>query len=74
VPAAQLRAPQSPQLAGQAGQMILNGAYLVDDGRSADFAAAVRDLADRHPAVRIELTGPWPPYSFAAVDVAGPVS
>ena len=66
--AAQLRAPQAPQLTGQTGRMILNGAYLVDDEQSGDFAAAAAGLADRHPEVRIELTGPWPPYSFAAVD------
>ena len=65
-----LHPPQSPQLAGRSAQMILNAAYLVADQQEQDFAAAVADLAARHPAVRIEITGPWPPYSFAALPEA----
>jgi hypothetical protein len=63
--AAELRAPQSPQLTGRPERMILNGAYLVDDERSAQFTAAVQRAAAEHEQVRVELTGPWPPYSFA---------
>jgi hypothetical protein len=66
--AALVRPPQGPQLTGGAGQMIFNGAYLVANEHSADWSAAVKDLADRHPAIRVELTGPWPPYSFAAIE------
>lgn len=60
-----LHPPQSPQLAGHRAEMILNAAYLLADDRDGDFAAAVIDLGERHPAVRLEITGPWPPYSFA---------
>jgi gas vesicle protein GvpL/GvpF len=66
--AALLRAPQGQQLSGQAGQMILNSAYLVDDDRAEGWSAAVTELAGRHADVRVELTGPWPPYSFAAIE------
>ncbi len=65
-----LHPPQSPQLAGHRAQMILNAAYLLPDDRDGDFAAAVTDLAGRHPAVRLEITGPWPPYSFAGLPEA----
>lgn len=68
--AAQRHAPQDPRLSGEKGSMVLNGAYLVDGQRAGEFADAVNALADRHPAVRLRMTGPWPPYSFAAVDVA----
>lgn len=64
---AELRAPQAPQLTGRREQMILNGAYLVDDDRSAEFTDMAGRLAASHQAVRVELTGPWPPYSFAYV-------
>lgn len=57
-------APQDPQLSGDPREMLLNAAYLVDDGRSEEFASAVTALGDTH-AVEIELTGPWPPYSFS---------
>jgi hypothetical protein len=63
-----MHAPQAPQLTGTREPMILNAAYLLDDGRGDDFAAAVSALAEQYPGVRLELTGPWPPYSFAGPD------
>jgi hypothetical protein len=63
-----LHAPQDPQLSGHAGWMILNAAYLVDDARAEDFRTAVTRLAGLHPGLRLQLTGPWAPYSFATED------
>jgi hypothetical protein len=63
-----LHPPQAPQLTGTSAQMLLNAAYLLDEQRSEDFTAAVSALAKSHPALRLELTGPWPPYSFAGVE------
>jgi hypothetical protein len=60
-----LHAPQDPQLSGHEGWMILNAAYLVDDERAEDFRAAVTRLAGLRPGLRLQLTGPWAPYSFA---------
>ena len=60
--------PQNKDLAGYQGMMVLNGAYLVDDARTEEFRAAV-DEAVRDSSLRVELTGPWAPYSFAVVDV-----
>jgi len=64
---ARLHPPQSPELAGTGTQMILNGAYLLDAGRDDELTAAVTALAGQHPAVQVELTGPWPPYSFTGL-------
>jgi Gas vesicle synthesis protein GvpL/GvpF len=63
-----LHPPQAPQLTGTSAKMLLNAAYLVDERRDEDLTAAVRELAAKHPAVRLELTGPWPPYSFAGLE------
>ena len=60
--------PQAPDLAGRSATMVLNAAYLVADKRADEFVAAVGELAARHPAVQLTLTGPWPAYSFAAPD------
>jgi Gas vesicle synthesis protein GvpL/GvpF len=60
-----LHPPQAAQLSGATAQMLLNAAYLLDDERGSDFTATVAELAGQHPSVRLELTGPWPPYSFA---------
>jgi hypothetical protein len=57
---------QDPQLSGRADLMVLNGAYLVDDGRADDFAAAEEAL--REDDLDVQLTGPWPPYSFTISD------
>lgn len=63
--AAQLRPAQAAELTGEdSSAMLLNATYLVDNAATARFAAAVRELGQRHGA-RTELTGPWPPYSFA---------
>jgi hypothetical protein len=68
---ARLHPPQAPQLTGSKAPMILNAAYLLDTGRGEDFAAAVAALAGQHPGLRLELTGPWPPYSFAGTGGEG---
>ncbi|AVT35088.1 gas vesicle protein GvpFL [Plantactinospora sp. BC1] len=66
--AARRHRPQDRSLSGVPDPMVLNGAYLLPAGRAADFAELVRELGTRHPVLRLELTGPWPPYSFAALD------
>ena len=60
--------PQRRELHGRAATMVLNGAYLVDRDRAAEFGAAVDALA-AHWAPRgleFQLTGPWPPYNFTS--------
>jgi hypothetical protein len=66
--------PQAPQLTGIKAPMILNAAYLLDSARGEDFAAAVAALADQHQGLRLELTGPWPPYSFAGTGREGGIA
>jgi hypothetical protein len=48
---------------------ILRAAFLVARDGAEDFEAAVRSAADAGEGLRCECSGPWPPYSFAAVDV-----
>ncbi|MFE9693093.1 GvpL/GvpF family gas vesicle protein [Micromonospora sp. NPDC005806] len=70
--AARRHAPQDRRLSGAPTAMALNGAYLVDRDRLDGFAVLVRELAERHPEIRLEPTGPWPPYSFVAEPSAEP--
>lgn len=60
--------PQDPKLSGRRETMTLNGTYLVDDDRATDLRELVATLAAERPQARIELHGPWPPYSFATLD------
>lgn len=66
--ATRLHPPQAPVLAGSKATMILNAAYLLDEHRGQQFREMVRELAEQHPAVQLQLTGPWPPYSFTSMD------
>jgi hypothetical protein len=62
--------PQNPELSGHSGQMLLNGAYLVESERAERFAELVAELKERHAGlgVRLEISGPWPPYNFIPTD------
>jgi hypothetical protein len=60
--------PQDRRLTGVEEPMVLNAAFLVEHDASQRFANAVDELAARCPAIRLERTGPWPPYSFASLD------
>lgn len=63
-----LHPPQSSELTGQAEAMVLNAAYLLADADKDAFAAQIDSLREQHPALRLEVTGPWPPYSFAELE------
>ncbi|MEU6717392.1 GvpL/GvpF family gas vesicle protein [Nonomuraea sp. NPDC046802] len=60
---------QDPELSGRDEWMVLNGAYLVDEERAEEFARALDGL--RGQGIELELTGPWAPYSFTALDEGG---
>ncbi|MGW6727022.1 GvpL/GvpF family gas vesicle protein [Nocardia sp. NPDC055029] len=66
--AGRLQPLTDPALSGRRDWIVLNGTYLVDDDRTDDFTATVTMLGAEFPGIRLELTGPWPPYSFAGVE------
>ena len=65
--------PQNRELSGHEGEMVLNGAYLVDADRVDGLRGLVGELETHHRELgaRIELTGPWPPYNFVPSRGAG---
>ncbi|WP_336054554.1 GvpL/GvpF family gas vesicle protein [Streptomyces sp. CA2R101] len=63
--------PQQGELASGAGENIANEAYLVPTDRIGEFHRALKGLADGVPGVRVEITGPWAPYSFATPPAEG---
>lgn len=67
--AQRLHRPQSGQLARTPGVNLLNAAFLVRREDSEAFVEHVEQLTPQEPGVRVELTGPWAPYSFA--DLSG---
>ena len=58
---------QNKELSGHDGEMVFNGAYLVEDDRADAIGGLLDDLGSRYaPAgVGFRLSGPWPAYNFA---------
>ena len=44
-----------------------SAAFLVQRGRSRSFMDRLEELGGLHPAISLDLTGPWPPYDFVRV-------
>lgn len=63
-------APQNAAISGAAGRNVMNAAYLVPRGESEEFVELVDRTKDDTPGLRVELTGPWAPYSFAGEEPA----
>jgi hypothetical protein len=63
---AHLMPPQRPEASGHVGEMVMNGAYLVDDESLDGFRAEVAELQEAFASAGLELalTGPWPAYNF----------
>jgi hypothetical protein len=59
--------PQDPRLSGHSGVMLSNTAYLVADRECVGFTAAAERLGAAVTGVEVEVTGPWPAYSFATL-------
>ncbi len=62
--------PQDRRLSGHEGTMTLNGAYLVANEDAEEFLTAARRLDAEHPDARLDVNGPWPPYSFVTLEDA----
>lgn len=62
---------QPPQIHGRRAEMVLNGAYLVDETELDSFRSVLATLEQTYESqsFRYELTGPWPPYNFAALEL-----
>ncbi|MFG2666229.1 GvpL/GvpF family gas vesicle protein [Streptomyces sp. NPDC048387] len=62
--AAVLHPPQQQRLSGTPGQNVLNAAYLVPTTHRQTFLDKVPTADELPPGTRVEITGPWVPYSF----------
>jgi hypothetical protein len=64
--------PQDAALAAYEGWMVLNNSYLVPDTFTEEFKAEVTALNERFPGISLQLSGTWPPYSFAGPQEPSP--
>jgi hypothetical protein len=58
---------QQGHLASGAGENVLNDAFLVAHEQAGAFRTRVRAAGEGLRGVRVDVTGPWAPYSFAAL-------
>ena len=65
-----LSAPQNRELSGHDGDMLLNGAYLIERTRVDGMRDLVAELAEQHRDLGAQLlfSGPFPPYNFVTAD------
>lgn len=54
---------QEASLTGSEERQVLNGAHLAEASQAEALREFVEGLRD-HPRLRVEMTGPWVPYSF----------
>jgi hypothetical protein len=57
---------QNRELSGHEGDMVFNGAYLVEHERVDAFSSLLDDLGSQYAPLGLafDLTGPWPAYNF----------
>jgi hypothetical protein len=58
---------------GEPGALVFDAVYLVPHSAEADFQDALGEIGSRYPDedLRLELTGPWPPYHFVDLPADG---
>ncbi|MFD6491364.1 GvpL/GvpF family gas vesicle protein [Streptomyces sp. NPDC059944] len=56
---------QTGALADSSGENVLNDSFLIPRDRGEAFRAEAARAAQGLPGIRVEVTGPWAPYSFA---------
>jgi hypothetical protein len=67
--AREVHRPQDASLSGAPGENVMNAAYLVSAEHARTFLDTMERLRAQAPAgTRIEVSGPWAPYSFASLD------
>lgn len=70
--AREVHRPQDASLSGAPGENVLNAAYLVPAQKAEDFLrTADRLRAEAAAGTRVEVSGPWAPYSFASLEPGG---
>ena len=51
--------------------IVLSASFLIEQELWKEFAAKVEEQGSRAPNLRLELTGPWPPYDFVQMQFGG---
>jgi len=50
-------------------KLVIAGSYLIDRSAESDFRGSVSQLESKRPELHFLTSGPWPPYTFANIDL-----
>ena len=63
------KAVQSKELKRFSERLILNTSFLIDRDKINDFSSEVEQLGNKYPDLKIQYSGPWPPYNFVDIQI-----
>lgn len=52
-------------------RLIVNQSYLVNKDKLGEFSEAVTELTEKFSNLKLQYTGPWPPYNFVSIRILG---
>ncbi|MFZ3149070.1 MAG: GvpL/GvpF family gas vesicle protein [Methanothrix sp.] len=52
-------------------RLILNGSFLVEKSRIAEFSDQVGRLTEKYNNLKVQYSGPWPAYNFVDIHILG---
>jgi len=61
----------SVKLGKKFGDVILNAYYLIPENNLGRVSELVKGIQSKHENLKINFTGPWPPYNFVEINVGG---
>lgn len=63
------KAVQSKELKLFSDRLVLNASFLVDRDKMDDFSGEVGQLGNKYANLKIQYSGPWPPYNFVDIQI-----
>ncbi|MFH1695205.1 MAG: GvpL/GvpF family gas vesicle protein [Candidatus Micrarchaeota archaeon] len=52
-------------------KLVVNQSYLIDKNKLDEFSKKIAELTERFSKLKIQYTGPWPPFNFVNIRIAG---
>ncbi len=50
-------------------RLVLNASFLINRDKIDDFSSEVEQLGSKYPNLKIQYSGPWPPYNFVDIQI-----
>jgi hypothetical protein len=63
------KAVQSKELKLFSERLVLNASFLIDRNKIDDFSVEVEQLGNKYQEIKIQYSGPWPPYNFVDIQI-----